>query len=156
MVLIRRSMPLKWVVAEDRDPQLVQDLVTATELPPNVIKILISRDMDDPVAIKRFLTQLKRGSQADYNGLDECFRQRYAPGVNQLFADTKKDSESRRLLRQQVAEDMYHLIRLFADRPEHAHKDSYKALKRIPHEQCDVREESDTAAPTYYLCAWLC
>ncbi|MBU8933468.1 MAG: single-stranded-DNA-specific exonuclease RecJ [candidate division Zixibacteria bacterium] len=55
MVLIRRSMPLKWVVAEDRDPQLVQDLVSATELPANVVKILISREMNDPVAIKRFL-----------------------------------------------------------------------------------------------------
>jgi hypothetical protein len=93
------------------------------------------------VAIKRFLTQLKRHSQADYHALDECFRQRYVPGVNQLFADTKKDSESRRLLRQQVAEDMYLLIRLFADRPEHVRKDTYKALARIFYEQCDVREE---------------
>jgi hypothetical protein len=93
------------------------------------------------VAIKRFLTQLKRHSQADYQALDESFRQRYAPGVNQLFADTRKDSESRRLLRQQVAEDMYHLIRLFADRPEHVRKDTYKALERIFYEQCDVRKE---------------
>ena len=93
------------------------------------------------VAIKRFLTQLKRGSQADYHGLDECFRQRYAPGVNQLFADTKKDNESRRLLRHQVAEDMYLLLGLFSDRPEHVRKDTYKALERIFYEQCDVREE---------------
>jgi hypothetical protein len=93
------------------------------------------------VTIKRFLTQLKRHSQADYDGLDESFRQRYAPGVNQLFADTRKDNESRRLLRQQVAEDMYFLIRLFADRPEHVGKDTYKALERIFYEQCDVREE---------------
>ena len=93
------------------------------------------------VTIKRFLTQLKRHSQADYHALDACFRQRYVPGVNQLFADTKKDSESRRLLRQQVAEDRYLLIRLFADRPEHVCKDTYKALARIFYEQCDVREE---------------
>jgi len=93
------------------------------------------------VAIKRFLTQLKHHSKTDYNVLDEFFRQRYAPGVNQLFADTKKDSESRRLLRQQVAEDMYHLIRFFADRPEHVRKDTYKALERIFYEQCDVRED---------------
>jgi len=93
------------------------------------------------VAIKRFLTQLKRHSRKDYNALDEVFRQRYAPGVNQLFADTKKDSESRRLLRQQVAEDMYLLLHVFADRPEHVRKDTYKALERIFYEQCDVREE---------------
>ena len=44
------------------------------------------------VAVKRFLTQVIRGNKQDYNSLDESFRQRYAPGVNQLFADTKKDS----------------------------------------------------------------
>ena len=59
------------------------------------------------VAIKRFLTQLKRHSKTDYNSLDESLRNHYAPGVNQLFAETRKDSESRHLFRQQVAEDMY-------------------------------------------------
>jgi len=93
------------------------------------------------VAIKRFLTQLKRSRPADYEGLDELLRQRYVPGVNQLFADTGKDRESRRLLRQQVAEDMYALVRRFADQPEHARKDTYKALERIFYEQCQVHEE---------------
>ena len=93
------------------------------------------------VTIKRFLTQLKRHRQADYHALDESFRQRYTPGVNQLFADTRKDSESRRLLRQQVAEDMYYLIRRFADNLAHSNRDTYKALERIFYEQCDVREE---------------
>jgi hypothetical protein len=93
------------------------------------------------VAIKRFLTQLKRHDPKAYNELDELFRQRYTPGVNQLFADTQKDSESRRLLRQQVAEDMYALVRKFSDHPEHAHRETYKALERIFYEQCDVDEE---------------
>jgi len=93
------------------------------------------------VAVKRFLTQLKRHSKTDYHALDESLRNRYASGVNQLFADTKKDSESRRLLRQQVAEDMYYLIQRFADMDEYTRKDTYKALERIFYEQCDVREE---------------
>lgn len=93
------------------------------------------------VAIKRFLTQLKRHDANAYDELDELFRQRYAPGVNQLFADTKKDSESRRLLRQRVAEDMYDLIRRFADMDEYTRKDTYQALERIFYEQCDVNEE---------------
>jgi len=92
------------------------------------------------VATKRFLTQLKRHGKADYNVLDESLRNRYAPGVNQLFADTRKDSESRRLLRQQVAEDMYYLIQRFADIDEYTRKDTYKALERIFYEQCDVDE----------------
>ena len=93
------------------------------------------------VAIKRFLTQLKRHDPKAYELLDEQLRKRYAPGVNQLFADTKKDSESRRLLRQQVAEDMYLLIRRFADTAEHAGRGTYKAMERIFYEQCEVHEE---------------
>jgi hypothetical protein len=93
------------------------------------------------VAIKCFLTQLKRHSKANYDMLDESLRNRYAPGVNQLFADTKKDRESRRLLRQQVAEDMYYLIQRFADKGEHSNRDTYKAVERIFYEQCEVHEE---------------
>lgn len=93
------------------------------------------------VAIKRFLTQLKRHNSKAYELLDEQLRTRYAPGVNQLFGDTGKDSESRRLLRQQVAEDMYLLIRRFADTAEHAGRDTYKAMERIFYEQCEVHEE---------------
>jgi hypothetical protein len=93
------------------------------------------------VAIKRFLTQLRRHNKADYDVLDESLRNRYAPGVSQLFADTKKDSESRRLLRQQVAEDMYFLIKLFADNAQHNGKDTYKAVERIFYEQCEVHED---------------
>ena len=93
------------------------------------------------VAIKRFLTQLKRHDSKAYELLDEQLRMRYAPGVNQLFGDTGKDSESRRLLRQQVAEDMYLLIRRFADTAEHAGRGTYKAMERIFYEQCEVHEE---------------
>ena len=93
------------------------------------------------VAIKRFLTQVIRHNKQDYHALDEQLRRRYAPGVNQLFADTKKDSESRRLLRRQVAEDMYYLIQRFADVDEYTRKDTYKALDRIFYEQCEVHED---------------
>jgi len=93
------------------------------------------------VSIKRFLTQVIRHSKQDYHALDEQLRYRYAPGVNQLFADTKTDSESRRLLRQQVAEDMHYLIQRFADQSEHTSRDTYKALERIFYEQCEVHED---------------
>jgi len=93
------------------------------------------------VAIKRFLTQVIRLNKQDYNALDEQLRQRYAPGVNQLFADTKKDSESRHLLRQQAAEDMHFIIRHFGDKAEYNGKDTYKAVERIFYEQCHVHED---------------
>jgi len=83
------------------------------------------------VAIKRFLTQLKRHDPKAYELLEEPLRTRYSPGVNQLFGAIGKDNESRRLLRQQVAEDMYVLIRRFADTAEHSGRDTYKSMERI-------------------------
>ena len=94
------------------------------------------------VAIKRFLTQLIRHNKDDYHSLDESFRGRYAPGVHQLFADTKKDSKSLKLLRRQVAEDMLVVIKQFSDNPEHNGKATYKAVERIFYEQCEVREDT--------------
>ena len=96
------------------------------------------------VAIKRFLTQVIRSSKDDYNSLEESLRNRYAPGVNQLFANTKKDSQSRRLLRQQVAEDMHFIIRHFSGNENHNNKDTYKAVERIFYEQCEVHEDKVT------------
>ena len=94
------------------------------------------------VAIKRFLTQLLRRHKEDYHSLEESFRKRYAPTVHQLFADTKKDSQSLKRLRQQVAEDMHFMVRQFSCNPKHNGKDTYKALERIFYEQCEVHEDT--------------
>jgi hypothetical protein len=93
------------------------------------------------VAIKRFLTQLIRRHKEDYHSLDDSFRERYTPSVHQLFADTKKDPQSLRQLRQQVAEDMHFMIRHFSGNPNHNGKDTYKAVERIFYEQCEVHED---------------
>lgn len=94
------------------------------------------------VAIKRFLTQVKRHDPRAYASLDESLRQRYAPSVHQLFGQAAKDTASRRHLRQEVAEDMHRLIRQFADRPDHTRRSSFQAMERIFHEQCDVQEQT--------------
>ncbi len=96
------------------------------------------------VALKRFLTQVKRHDPAAYAALPEELRQRYAPSEHQLFGDVAKDRQSRRLLRQQVAEDLYQVLRQFADQPAHANRPSYQAMDRIFHEQCEVQEEKVT------------
>jgi hypothetical protein len=95
------------------------------------------------VAIKRFLTAVRRHDPAAYASLPEALRQRYTPSEHQLFGDTTKakDQEARRLLRQQVAEDLHQLLRLFADQPAHANRSSYQAMERIFYEQCEVQEE---------------
>ena len=93
------------------------------------------------VAIKRFLAQVKRHAPQAYESLDKPLRDRYAPSVHQLFGDVAKDGESRRLLRQRVAEDMYMLVKRFAEDKSHADRNTYKALERIFYEQCDVQED---------------
>ena len=93
------------------------------------------------VAIKRFLKRVKGQDSEAYEALDESLRQRYASGVNQLFANVAKDTDSRRLLRQQVAEDMHTLLKHFANHPQHSTQDTYKKLERIFYEQCDVQED---------------
>jgi hypothetical protein len=87
------------------------------------------------VAIKRFLTQLKRHAPDEYAALPEDFRQRYAPAEAQLFAGAK-DAEARQRSRQQVAEDLLWVVEQFADR--HAQRSSYQALVRLLAEQCEV------------------
>jgi hypothetical protein len=96
------------------------------------------------VAIKRFLTQVLRHDPSAYAALPESLRQRYSPSVHQMFGDTGKDKESRRLLRQQVAEDMHFLIGHFAETKPLNNGNCYKAMERIFYEQCDVHEEKVT------------
>lgn len=93
------------------------------------------------VSIKRFLTQLIRHNKEEYHSLGDSFRHRYAPSVHQLFADTKKDRQSRKHLRQQVAEDMHFIIQRFGSHENHNGKDTYKAVERIFYEQCEVHED---------------
>jgi len=93
------------------------------------------------VAVKRFLTQLRRHDERSYKELGEAMINRYAPGVGRLFADTKDDN-SRIVLRQTIAEDMYCLLKLFAARPQHSSRSTYKALERIFYDHCEVHEKA--------------
>src|SRR3954466_763992 len=87
------------------------------------------------VAIKRFLTQLKRHDPDAYAALPDDLRLRYAPAQSRLFADAK-DAEARARCRQQAADDLGSLIDRFADRPDLANRSTYKALVTIFDQQC--------------------
>jgi IS5 family transposase len=91
------------------------------------------------VAIKRFLTQLKRHHRDLYAALDQDFLARYAPSQAKLFGDF---TGSRSALRQAVAEDLLLLVSRFTDYEQITRRDSYKAMERVLHEQCDVQEET--------------
>jgi hypothetical protein len=88
------------------------------------------------VAIKRFLTQLRRHDPDAYAALPEGLRSRYAPAQSRLFADAK-DAEARARCRQQAADDLCSLIDRFADRPDLANRSTYKALVTIFGQQCE-------------------
>src|SRR3954449_11320404 len=88
------------------------------------------------VAIKRFLTQLRRHDIDAYAALPEDFRRRYAPAQARLFAGAK-DAEARARCRQRAADDLGSLIDRFADRPDLAKRSSYKALITIFNQQCE-------------------
>jgi hypothetical protein len=91
------------------------------------------------VTIKRFLTQLKRHHRDLYEALDKDFLARYGPSQAKLFGDF---TGSRSALRQAVAEDLLLLVSRFADHKQIIRRDSYKAMGRVLHEQCDVEEET--------------
>jgi len=91
------------------------------------------------VAIKRFLTQVKRHDLEAYTALPETLRLRYEPAQSQLFGDAT-DAESRQRSRQQAAEDLLWVIEHFADQPTMTGRQSYKALQTIFSQQCELVE----------------
>jgi hypothetical protein len=89
------------------------------------------------VAIKRFLTQVKRHTSELYDALPEEFRRRYECSQAQLFAGAK-DNEARLRSRQQAAEDLLFIIERFADCAELNNRSTYKMLRTIFDQQCLV------------------
>ncbi len=89
------------------------------------------------VAIKRFLTQLKRHDLDAYAALPEDLRRRDEPAQARLFADAK-DTEARARCRQQAAEDLCFVIDRFAARGDLANRSTSKALITIFDQQCEL------------------
>lgn len=89
------------------------------------------------VAIKRFLTQVKRHTPDAFDALPDDFRRRYEPSQSRLFADAK-DAEARARCRQQAAQDLHFVITCFANQSDHAHRSTYKAMITIFDQQCEL------------------
>jgi hypothetical protein len=89
------------------------------------------------VAIKRFLVQVKRHAPDRYAALPEELRHRYEPAQSRLFADAK-DAEARQRSRQQAAEDLLWVINHFANHAKLANGATYKNLRTIFDQQCEV------------------
>ncbi len=93
------------------------------------------------VAIKRFLTQLKRHNREEYEKLPEELRERYRPSKGRLFGDVASDRDARRKLRQTVAEEMQLLVERFADDESVRGRTTYREMLQIFEEQCEVIDE---------------
>ena len=91
------------------------------------------------VAIKRFLTQVRRHDPELYAALPEEFRRRYEPAESQLFSRAK-DAEARQRSRQQAAEDLLWIIERFAKCADMTGRTSYKALVTIFNQQCELNK----------------
>ena len=96
------------------------------------------------VTIKRFLVQLKRHHEGYFEALDEELRERYSHSEAGLFGDVSKKEDSRRMLKQQVAEDLYALIERFAQDKAVCAKTSYKNMVKVFRQQCDVADKNVT------------
>ncbi|MGB5138906.1 MAG: single-stranded-DNA-specific exonuclease RecJ, partial [Candidatus Zixiibacteriota bacterium] len=52
---MKNRVKMQWVVASEPDFRLVDDIANKVNLPPLVVKILVSRDMTDPIVIDKFI-----------------------------------------------------------------------------------------------------
>jgi hypothetical protein len=91
------------------------------------------------VAIKRFLTQVRRHDLELYTELPEEFRGRYEPAESHLFSGAK-DADARQRSRQQAAEDLHWIIDRFSQCADMTGRSSYKALVTIFNQQCELSE----------------
>lgn len=95
------------------------------------------------VAIKRFLTQVRRHACDRYEALPEEFRTRYEKAESKLFTNPQ-DFDARKQTRLHVAEDLNWIIAHFVDQPDITNRSTYKMLVRIFGEQCEIVEEKVT------------
>ena len=101
-------------------------------------------------ALQRLLTQVLRHHRERYEALPEQLRARYAPNSASNpfgWGRAKNDTEQRHRLRQQVADDMYFVLKFYDGQEAITNKDTYKQLLRVFEEHCEVIEDAVTVRP---------
>lgn len=93
-------------------------------------------------ATSKFLRELKRTFAEHYAGVDRELVRKYVEREGDgCFADTRPSESKRRL--PEAAQDVYTLVEQFRN-TEVEKLESYKLLKRIFHEQCEVMDSPNT------------
>ena len=112
----------------------------STHIESNMAKFGRTRLMG--IAIKNFLTQVKRHDERSYGRIRKVVRERYEPDRNRLFGDwSQKEDWSK--LRQTVAEDMHYLVERYAKNRQHRDRSTYKMLVKVFEQQCEVVVEKE-------------
>ena len=93
------------------------------------------------VVLKRFFHQLSRHSLDQLERVPEEIRKRYCKQSDSGIFSDANTTEKRRLALQQVAEDMASVLSLFSETPAVQEWKTFKDLKTIFDQQCEVREE---------------
>lgn len=89
--------------------------------------------------INKFLVNLRRGHKELLAGMEEKVVKRYLTKKELACFSRVKPSESKKTL-QSVASDLYYLITCFQGNEEVGDMSSYRLLKRVLSDQCEVKE----------------
>jgi len=95
--------------------------------------------------ITRFLVNFRRGRVDLFSSLEPSFSERYLTKKGQGVFAMVKPSESAKTL-ELVGGDLFLLVRRFADNPAVVEMTSYKLMRRVLSEQCDVDSEAGTVS----------
>jgi hypothetical protein len=90
-------------------------------------------------AIHKFLVNLKRGHQEQFDTVDTGIMDRYLSKESLQCFSMVKPSESAKTLAS-VSSDLFHLVEQFKDHPDITGMHSYKLLERVLKEQCTVKD----------------
>jgi hypothetical protein len=127
-------------LVKELDLDITKQRLDSTHVYSNMATFTRTRMMG--VTIKRFFVQLKRHDATTFVMLDEELRQRYELSEAGLFGNVGSDADSRMMLKQQVAEDLYELIEFFAQNKGVNSRTSYKNMVKVFAQQCDVVDEN--------------
>jgi hypothetical protein len=98
-------------------------------------------------AIRAFLVNLKRHHRDLFESLDESFSERYLPRKGQGVFSMPKPSESEKTL-ENVASDLFDLVRRFAGDEKVAAMSSYQTMSRVLSDQCTVESTENGGTVT--------
>jgi Transposase DDE domain/Transposase domain (DUF772) len=91
------------------------------------------------VAVRRFLTQLKKHDANGYAAVGTAMRERYEAAETRLFGFGSKQAAPREQVLQQVAEDLAWLVEHFGGSESVREWKSFQALAQLLREHCEVR-----------------